>query len=162
MESNRNNDGACDLAAPPTIALFNNTTVASSVQQDDTVKAERSHYFELGISRIIVPGFTVGLDVYHKLATNLIDEGQFGAPIIFSAFNYAKARVGGAEFTLSYDQGPWSVYGNAAYSRAVGTNIISSQFNFLPDKLAYIAQHYIQLDHDQTWTASAGAAYTFN
>jgi outer membrane receptor protein involved in Fe transport len=151
-----------ELVAPTAIALFNNTTAAPSVQQDDTVKAERSHYFDLGINQVIVPGLTVGLDGYYKLATNLIDEGQFGAPIILTAFNYAKARVGGAEFTLSYDQGPWSIYGNAAYSRAVGTNIISSQFNFLPDKLAYIARHYIHLDHDQTWTASAGAAYTFN
>ncbi len=151
-----------ELVSPTSIALFNNTTAARLVQQDDTVKAERSHYFDVGINQIIVPGLTVGLDGYYKLATNLIDEGQFGAPVIFSAFNYAKARVGGAEFTLSYDQGPWSIYGNAAYSRAVGTNIISSQFNFGPDELAYIAQHYIHLDHDQTWTASAGAAYTFN
>jgi hypothetical protein len=66
------------------------------------------------------------------------------------------------EFTLSYDQGPCSIYGNAAYSHAVGTDIVSAQFNFAPDKLAYIAQNYIHLDHDQTWTASAGAAYTFN
>jgi hypothetical protein len=151
-----------ELVAPTAIALFNNTTAAPSVQQDDTVKAERSHYFDLGISQIIVPGLTVGLDGYYKLATNLIDEGQFGAPIILTAFNYAKGRIGGVEFTLSYDQGPWSIYGNAAYSHAVGTDIVSAQFNFAPDKLAYIAQNYIHLDHDQTWTASAGAAYTFN
>jgi hypothetical protein len=44
----------------------------------------------------------------------------------------------------------------------MGTNINSAQFNFAPDELAYITQHYIHLDHDQTWTASAGAAYTFN
>ncbi len=108
------------LVSPTTIALFNNTTAAPAVQQDNTVKAERSHYFDLGISQVIVPGLTVGLDGYYKLATNLIDEGQFGAPVIFSAFNYAKARVGGVEFTLSYDQGPWSIYGNAAYSRCLG------------------------------------------
>ena len=39
---------------------------------------------------------------------------------------------------------------------------LSAQFNFAPDELAYIAQHYIHLDHDQTWTGSAGIAYTFN
>ena len=44
----------------------------------------------------------------------------------------------------------------------MGNDIASAQFNFAPDKLAYIAQHYIHLDHDQTWTASAGVAYTFN
>ncbi len=44
----------------------------------------------------------------------------------------------------------------------MGLNIISAQFNFAPDELAYIQNNYIHLDHDQTWTASAGAAYTFN
>jgi outer membrane receptor protein involved in Fe transport len=151
-----------ELVAPTAIGLLNNTTAAPAVQQDDTARAERSHYFDVGVNQVIFPGLTVGLDGYYKLAKNLIDEGQFGAPIIFTAFNYAKAYVGGAVLTISYDQGPWSIYGNAAYGRAVGTNIISSQFNFGADELAYIAQHYIHLDHDQTWTASAGAAYTFN
>jgi hypothetical protein len=151
-----------ELVAPTSIGLFNNTTKAPSVQQDDTAKAERSHYFDIGINQIIVPGLTVGLDAYYKLATNLIDEGQFGAPIILTAFNYAKGRIGGVEFTSSYNQGPWSIYANAAYSHAVGTDIVSAQFNFAPDELAFIARNYIHLDHDQTWTASAGAAYTFN
>jgi TonB dependent receptor len=151
-----------ELVAPAAIALFNNTTAASTVQQDGIVKAERSHYFDVGVNQIIVPNLTIGLDGYYKLATNLIDEGQFGAPIILTAFNYAKAYVAGGAFTVSYDQGPWSIYGNVAYSRAMGTNINSAQFNFGADELAYITQHYIHLDHDQTWTASAGAAYTFN
>ena len=151
-----------ELITPTAIALFHNTTAAPAVQLDNTVKAERSHYFDVGMNQIPVPGLTVGLDGYYKLARNLIDEGQFGAPIILTAFNYAKAYVAGAVFTASYDQGPWSIYGNAAYSRAMGNNIISAQFNFAPDELAYITQNYIHLDHDQTWTASAGAAYTFN
>lgn len=151
-----------ELVSPTSIGLFANTSAAPSITQDDAVKAERSHYFDLGVTQLVAPGFTVGLDGYYKLATNLIDEGQFGAPIILSAFNYASARVGGVEFTASYEAGPWSIYGNVAYSRAMGINIISSQFNFGPDELAYIQQNYIHLDHDQTWTASAGAAYTFN
>ncbi|MGH6812841.1 MAG: TonB-dependent receptor [Methylocella sp.] len=151
-----------ELVAPTAIALFNDTTAAPRVQQDDVVKADRSHYFDLGVSQVVIPGLTIGLDGYYKLSKNLLDEGQFGAPIILSAFNYAQGRVDGVEFTLSYDQGPWSIHGNAAYSRALGKDIISAQFNFAPDELAYIAQHFIHLDHDQTWTASAGAAYTFN
>jgi hypothetical protein len=54
-----------------------------------------------------------------------------------------------------------SLYGNLAYSRAIGKDIVSAQFNFQPDELAYIAQHWIHLDHDQRWTSSGGAAYTF-
>jgi TonB dependent receptor len=151
-----------ELVTPKAISLFNNTTNAPAVKQDDTVRAERSHYFDVGINQILLPHLIVGLDGYYKLARDLIDEGQFGAPIILTAFNYAKAHVTGAVLTISYDEGPWSVYGNAAYGRAVGTDIVSAQFNFAPDELAYIAQHYIHLDHDQTWTGSGGIAYTFN
>jgi outer membrane receptor protein involved in Fe transport len=151
-----------ELVPASSIALFANTTAAPAVTQDSTVKAERSNYFDAGITQVIVPGLTVGVDAYYKQATNLIDEGQFGAPIILSAFNYAKGQVTGATFTGSYDRGPWSLYGNLAYSRAVGTNIESAQFNFSADDLAYIAQNYIHLDHDQLWSGSAGISYTLN
>jgi outer membrane receptor protein involved in Fe transport len=151
-----------ELVSPSSIALFANTTAAPAVTQDSTVKAERSNYFDLGISQLIVPGVTLGVDGHYKQATNLIDEGQFGAPIILSAFNYGRGQVTGATFTGSYDSGPWSLYGNLAYSRAVGTNITSAQFNFQPDELAYIGQSYIHLDHDQLWSGSAGIAYTLN
>lgn len=43
--------------------------------------------------------------------------------------------------------------------RAAGKDIVSSQFQFSPDDLAYIAGHYIPLDHEQLVTLSAGAAY---
>jgi TonB dependent receptor len=62
----------------------------------------------------------------------------------------------------SYSAGPLEIYGNAAYSHAVGTNIVSAQFNFSPAELAYIASHYIYLDHDQTWTASGGVSYVLS
>lgn len=109
---------------------------------------------------MILPGLRVGVDAYYKQATNLIDEGQFGAPIILTAFNYAKGQVNGVEFSSSYDRGPWSLHGNLAYSRAIGKDINSAQFNFSADELAYISQRYIHLDHDQRWTGSGGVAYT--
>jgi outer membrane receptor for monomeric catechols len=92
----------------------------------------------------------------------VLDEGQFGAPIMLTSFNYADAQVKGIELTGSYDSGPWSLYGNVAWSDAQGTNVDSAQFDFQPDELAYIAQHSIYLDHNQGVTSSAGAAYTFN
>jgi hypothetical protein len=76
-------------------------------------------------------------------------------------FNYAQGRVGGAELALNYDKDNWSLYGNFAWSKALGKDIDSAQFNFAPEELAYIAANYIHLDHDQTYTASAGIAYTF-
>ena len=151
-----------ELVSAGTISQFLNTTAAPSVTADDPVRAERSHYFDLGVSHVLAPGLTVGVDAYYKIAHNLIDEGQFGAPIILAAFNYAKGTQQGVEFTTSYDRGPWSLYANAAWSRAMGQTITSAQFNFGPDELSYIANNPIHLDHDQTWSGSAGAAYSWN
>ena len=53
----------------------------------------------------------------------------------------------------------FTAYMNASYERAVGKNIISSQFQFDPGDLAYIAGHYIPLDHQQLFSLSAGASY---
>ena len=80
---------------------------------------------------MVVPGLTVGVDAYYKVSNNLIDEGQFGAPIILTAFNYAHGLQEGVELTASYDHGPWSVYGNLAKSRAMGEAIVSAQYMVL-------------------------------
>jgi outer membrane receptor for ferrienterochelin and colicins len=44
----------------------------------------------------------LGLDTYYKQSHNLIDEGQFGAPIILTPFNYAQGKQYGAELTGNY------------------------------------------------------------
>ena len=149
-----------ELVSGNTVNLFANTTAAPEVTRDDVVKAERDNYFDVGVDQVILPGLRVGVDGYYKQAHNLIDEGQFGAPIILSAFNYAQGQVSGVEFSSSYDHGPWSLYGNLAYSRAIGKDIDSAQFDFSAADLAYISQHWIHLDHDQRWTGSGGVAYT--
>ena len=64
--------------------------------------------------------------------------------------------------TGSYDRGPWSIYGNLAVSRAMGKDIVSAQYNFSAAELAFIADNWIHLDHDQIWTGSGGIAYTAN
>ena len=129
---------------------------------DNTVLPERSDYYDIGISQVVIPGLTLGVDGYFKTSHDLIDEGQFGAPIILTAFNYEKGVQEGVELTGSYDRGPWSVYGNAAVSRAMGKDIVSAQYNFSASELAYISNNWIHLDHDQKFSASAGVAYTAN
>ena len=151
-----------EAVSSTSIGNFAGTTAAPEVTQDDVVRAERSHYFDAGISQMVIPGLTIGVDSYYKISKNLIDEGQFGAPIILTAFNYAEGTQQGLELTASYDRGPWSLYANLTRSRAMGKDINSAQYNFTVDELAYIQGAYIFLDHDQTWSSSAGAAYTFN
>jgi len=156
-----------ELVANETLGLFANTSAApasatsGATPHNTTPFAEREHYFDIGFQQKIGRAITIGLDGYYRISTNLVDEGQFGAPIILTPFNYAKGRVRGVELELNYAHGGWSAYGNVALAKAQGTNIVSSQFNFSPDDLAYIANHYIYLDHDQTISASAGVSYHF-
>lgn len=149
-----------ELVGGTSLNKFANTSAAPGTLQDTTVKAERDHYFDAGFAQEILPGWHASFDAYVKLAKNLIDEGQFGSPIILSAFNYRRGQVHGYEFATTYEHGPFSVYGNFAWSRAIGKDITTAQWNFDPDDLAYIQHRWIHLDHDQRWTASAGASYT--
>jgi len=148
------NDGA--------IAATLGTTAAPALTTNDPVRAERAHYFDAGVEWQPNDKLKFGLDAYYKTATNLLDEGQFGAPVILTSFNYAYGEVKGIELTGSWDDGPWSLFGNVAWSEAKGTQINSAQFNFQAAELAFIQNNWIYLDHNQSWTGSAGAAYTFN
>ena len=153
--------------SPPPFELIANTSVASLVGTtaepplltNDTPKAERGNYFDIGVSQRLTPDLTFGIDTYYKRSRNLVDEGQFGAPIILTPFNYAEGLQYGVELTASYDHGPLHLYGNFAASVAKGRRIVSSQFNFDPGDLDDIASHFIHLDHDQTYTATAGFSY---
>lgn len=150
-----------ELVANTAIAGFAGTTGAAVSTLNDIPRAERQNYFDVGFQRKLAPGLTAGIDGYYRISTNLIDEGQFGAPIILTPFNYARGRIRGINAYANFQRGPWLVYGNLSVSKAQGRQIVSSQFSFDPGDLAYIARNYIYLDHDQTWTGSAGASYAF-
>jgi outer membrane receptor protein involved in Fe transport len=81
---------------------------------------------------------------------------------VLSGFNYDRANNLGLELTTSYTNGNLRIYGNLAWARQLGTDIVSNQFLFDPDRLAFIASHYIYTDHSQVLTASAGASYLWN
>jgi outer membrane receptor protein involved in Fe transport len=144
------------------IAALAGTVAFPEVTTNDPVRAERADYFDVGVTATPLPGLTLGLGAYYKIAQNSLDFGQFGAPVTRTSFNYANVIIKGVEFTASYDEGPWSVYFNGAFGNSIGKNINSAQFSFGADELAYIASNYITLDHAQGWTFSTGAAYTFN
>ena len=148
------------------VSQFDNTSGSTGNDTDSGVKAERANYFDAGISQKITKNLQVGVDGYYKTARQQLDDGLFGQTLILSAFNYAKGEVYGVEFTGSYNKGGFSTYANIAYSVAQGENWDSAQFLFGPSgpgtDLAYVQNHWIYLDHDQTVTGSFGAAYTWN
>ena len=144
-----------------TLALFTGTSNASAVTVNDPVRAERSHYFDVGLTRNITPRLQVGVDAYYKTARNQLDDGLFGQSLILSSFNYTEGRVYGLELSSAYAKGGFSAYANAARSVAQGRSWNSAQFLFDPARLAYVQNHWIYLDHEQQFTASVGASYSW-
>jgi len=147
------------LSGPVNAAAFVPTFVPPDTTQQDPVKPERSHYFDVGVVQMLAPGLQVGVDGYYKIAKDLLDDGTFGPGLVFDAFNYEKARNFGIEFSTTYTNGNFKAYGNLAWAKQLATNIVSNQYLFGADELAYIAAHYVYTDHAQTWTGSVGASY---
>ena len=151
-----------ELVGNETVAKFANTTAAPAVTTADPPLPEQANYYDIGVQQKFTPQLTLGLDTYYKQSHNLIDEGQFGAPIILTPFNYTYGKQYGAEITANYTQQGLSTYLNLAYQSAKGKNFSSAQFNFSQDDLTYVASHYIHLDHEQQFTASGGVSYLWN
>ena len=149
------------IAAPTNIAAFQGTVSAPAVTQNDPVLPERSHVFDAGVVQQIypIPGLEVGLDAYYKIARDLLDDGQFGAAYVLSGFNYERGENMGLELKANYTNGNFRAYANLAWAKQIATNVVSNQYLFDPDELAYIASHYVYTDHAQVLTASAGASY---
>ncbi|HTS83968.1 MAG TPA: TonB-dependent receptor [Usitatibacter sp.] len=150
-----------ELAAQTSVELYANTTNAPEIPVSDNVKSERTNYYDIGVVHKASPELTLTADAYYKDIKNLIDEGQFGAALILSPFNYERGHAQGLELSAIYAGTQWSAYANLAYQKAQGKHIISGQALFGVDEITYIADHYIYLDHDQTYTASVGASYKF-
>jgi outer membrane receptor for ferrienterochelin and colicins len=151
-----------ELVGGKDIALFQNTTSPAASPATDSPSAERANYYDLGVQQRVFGGLTLGVDTYYKQSVNLIDEGQFGAPIILTPFNYRYGKQYGVEFTANYTVEKFSAYFNFAAQSAKGKQITSSQFNFAPEELAYIAANYIHLDHEQQLTGSGGVSYLWH
>ncbi|MEO6093992.1 MAG: TonB-dependent receptor [Novosphingobium sp.] len=149
-----------ELVGAMTVVKYNGTAKQSAVQDGNPVRAEREHYFDAGVQQKLGKSFTIGLDSYYKIKRNLLDEGQFGSSLVLSPFNYARGYAWGVELRASYEQGPFSLYGNVARGQERGKRIVSSEFFFGQDELDYIAGHYIFTDHSQRWTASGGGSVT--
>ncbi len=153
---------ATELIAPTSIAKFQGTTNALPTDVNTNVMPERSHYFDAGVQHQLTPEIKLGLDAYYRLVQDLLDEGQFGQALVFSPFNYQQGKIYGVEFTGNYTKGDLSAYLNLAASTALGKNIVSGQYNFSAQELAYIANNWVHLDHDQTYTGSTGFSYLWH
>jgi outer membrane receptor protein involved in Fe transport len=148
-----------ELVGGKDIALFANTTNPPLAPGASAPLPERANYYDLGVQQKFTHALSVGLDSYYKQSSNLVDEGQFGAPIILTPFNYRYGKQYGAELAINYTTRSFTAYLNLAVQSAKGKDIDSAQFNFSPTDLAFIASNFIHLDHEQQHTASGGVSY---
>ena len=151
-----------ELIGAETFTKFAGTTAVppGSNTLDTAPIAERANYYDLGVQqKLLDKTLTLGVDSFYEQAQHLIDEGQFGAPIILTPFNYRYGLIGGVEFTANYTIHNFSAYLNSAWQAAHGKQVESAQFNFSQDDLNYIASNYIHLDHEGRVSASSGVSY---
>jgi len=148
-----------ELAAQSSIDKYAGTTNAPEVAVSDNVRAERTHYYDVGISHQVSESLTLTADAYYKKIRNMLDEGQFGQALILSPFNYDSGHVKGLELSAVFNRQTWGGFLNFSTQKAMGSDIVSGQSLFGVDELAYIATHEIHVDHDQTVTVSGGAHY---
>jgi outer membrane receptor for ferrienterochelin and colicins len=153
-----------ELIASGTFTQFAGTSAVApgSVTKDSPPIAERSNYYDLGVQQVLLDKkLTLGVDSFYEQSQHLIDEGQFGAPIILTPFNYRYGLIEGIEFTANYTIENFSAYLNSAWQAAHGKGVESAQFNFTQQQLDYIASNYIHLDHEGRVSASGGVSYSW-
>jgi outer membrane receptor protein involved in Fe transport len=151
-----------ELVGSATFTEFAGTTAVppGSVTKDTAPIAERANYYDLGVQqKLLDKTLTLGVDSFYEQAQHLIDEGQFGAPIILTPFNYRYGLIGGIEFSVNYSVNDFAAYLNSAWQAAHGKAVESAQFNFTQQQLDYIASNYIHLDHEGRVSASGGVSY---
>ena len=154
-----------ELVAANTFTQFAGTSAVppGSVTKDSPPIAERANYYDLGVQQSLLDKkLTLGVDSFYEQAQHLIDEGQFGAPIILTPFNYRYGLIGGIELTANYTVDNFAAYLNSAWQAAHGKGVESAQFNFDQPSLNYIASNYIHLDHEGRVSASGGASYLWS
>ena len=148
-----------ELVATEAFSKFVGTSAEAPGTQNDLPRSERDNYFDLGVQWKI--GLTLGVDAYYKQAKNLLDEGQFGAPIILTPFNYAEGYARGVEFSANYVAKPSAPTPTSRSRRPRARTSSQASSTSTPTTWPSSRNHFIDPDHDQTYTGSAGAAYRF-
>ena len=173
-----------DLGRVYQAQLFNNTTNASEVSNSGAILPERSNVVDGGFTQQLFPqcrtadggmptkaapiapatcpAAEIGFDAYYKRAQDLLDDGQFGQAYVLTAFNYAKAENVGLEAKGKLTVGNFSAYTNWAIAHQVANTVVSNQSLFAPNELTYIANNWINTDHAQAVTGSAGISYLWD
>jgi outer membrane cobalamin receptor len=144
--------------SPTAQTAFANTTAAGppGVATPDT---EDDFEWDLGVSQRVTSRISVSVDTFYERTHRYLDTGQFGDVPIFAPFNYNWGYIWGTELAAKYRGDHLSAYGNVTIGLNRQSGVLTGQFNFDPDELAYINANKITLDHQPRYGASGGVSY---
>jgi hypothetical protein len=144
--------------SPTAQAAFAGTT-AQGPPGIPTPVPEDDREWDGGVVQSLTDHLTISADAFYEWTTHYLDTGQFGVVPIFAPFNYNQGHVWGSELALRYQREGLTAYANLTMGRNWQRGVVTGQFNFDPDELAYIDTHSIVLDHQPLYGASAGASW---
>ena len=142
-------------------------TVGTKAAPDDTtnntVRAERAHYFEAGSYHALSRWATLELTGYYKLANFLADAGQFGTTPLLNYFAFERGWTRGIDGALKLQlMDNVTARGNVAWGQCKGYGLQSGHFLLDGAEIHDInSKGGINCDHQQTLTSSAVVAYRF-
>jgi len=144
--------------SPGTPSAFRGTTGFAGTGTV-TPETEDDYAWDVGLVHQLMKHVTVSEDVYYEYTKHYLDTGQFGVVPIFAPFNYKHGYIWGTETAITYNAEHLSMHASSTIGRNMQKGVATGQFNFAPDELGYINRHYIVLDHQPLYGASAGIAY---
>ena len=139
------------------------TRAAPEDTTNNTVRAERAHYFEVGSYHALTSWATVQLTGYYKLANYLADAGQFGTTPLLNYFAFERGWTRGIDGALKLQiTDNLTARGNVAWGQCKGYGLQSGHILLEAAEIADInSKGGVHCDHQQTLTSSAIVAYRF-
>ena len=139
------------------------TKAAPEDTTNNTVRAERAHYFEAGSYHALSRWATLQLTGYYKLAHFLSDAGQFGTTPLLNYFAFERGWTRGIDGSLKFQiMDDLTARGNVAWGQCKGYGLQSGHTLLEASEIADInSKGGVHCDHEQTLTSSAVVAYRF-
>jgi outer membrane receptor protein involved in Fe transport len=130
---------------------------------NNTVRAERSHYFEVGSYHALTQRVTLELTGYYKLSQFQSDAGQFGTTPLLNFFAFERGWQGGIDGALKVQLSDnLSGRGSVAWGQCKGYGLQSGHYLLEQAEIDDInSGGGVFCDHSQFMTSSAVLSYKF-
>ncbi|MBI5777252.1 MAG: TonB-dependent receptor [Nitrospirae bacterium] len=137
------------------------TKAAPENTTNNTVRAERSHYFEVGSYHALTQRVTLELTGYYKLNRFMSDAGQFGTTPLLNYFAFDRGWQRGIDGSVKVQfTDDLTGRGNVAWGQCKGYGLHSGHFLLEQAEIDDInSQGGVFCDHSQFMTSSAVLSY---